>query len=125
MALPRVAPGERAKSRTAMACPGVAEVVNRGGFPAVMGGDHYVAYPSFEGFAQGFAEGKERARLGFIHIDAHTDFSDSSSLGGRYHHGTMVRRISENPMVSYKNLAWVGINSRVSLDQYDLSEPTT
>lgn len=99
---------------------GVSEVVKRGGFPVVMGGDHYVTYPSFEGFAQGLAERKEGARLGHIHMDAHTDFNDSNSLGGRYHHGTMVRRISENPMISYKNLAWVGINSPVTTDQFDL-----
>ncbi len=99
---------------------GMSEVSKRGGFPAVMGGDHYVAYPSFEGYAKGFAERKENAKLGFIHIDAHTDFWDSHALGGKYHHGTMVRRISENPMVDYKNLAWVGLNSPVTLDQYEL-----
>ena len=32
----------------------------------------------------------------------------------------MVRRISENPMVSYKNLAWVGLNSALTTDQQDL-----
>ena len=99
---------------------GVAEVVTRGGFPVVMGGDHYVAYPSFEGFAKGMAERKEGVRLGFIHIDAHTDFNDDNTLGGRYHHGTMVRRISENPAIAYKNLAWVGLNSPVTIDQFQL-----
>ena len=38
-------------------------------------------------------------------------------MGGRYNHGTMVRRISEMPMVSYKNLAWVGLNHVLSIDQ--------
>lgn len=99
---------------------GVAEVVRRGGFSVVMGGDHYVAYPSFEGFARGMAERHENLRLGFIHIDAHTDFNDSNALGGRYHHGTMVRRISENTAIDYRNLAWVGLNSPVTLDQFEL-----
>ena len=99
---------------------GVYEVVKRGGFSVVMGGDHYVAYPSFEGYAQGTAERKEGARLGYLHIDSHSDFSDGNSLGGRYHHGTMVRRISENPIISYKNLAWVGLHSALSVDQYRL-----
>ena len=76
---------------------GVYEVVKRGGFSVVMGGDHYVAYPSFEGFAKGIAERTEGARLGYLHIDAHSDFQDGNSVGGRYHHGTMVRRVSENP----------------------------
>ena len=99
---------------------GVAEVVRRGGFSVVLGGDHYVTFPSFEGFALGMAERKEGVRLGHIHMDAHSDFNESNALGGRYHHGTMVRRISENASIDYKNLAWVGINSPVTLDQFDL-----
>jgi agmatinase len=99
---------------------GMAEIVKRGGFPVVIGGDHYVTYPSFEGFARGMAERKPGARLGYIHIDSHSDFRDSSPIGGRFNHGTMVRRISENPMVSFKNLAWVGLNSGIPIDQYRL-----
>ena len=79
-----------------------------------------MAYPSFEGFAKGMAERKEGVRLGFIHIDAHTDFNDDNALDGRYHHGTMVRRISENPAIDYKNLAWIGLNSPVTVDQFHL-----
>ena len=99
---------------------GVAEVVTRGGFSVVLGGDHYVTYPSFEGFAKGMAERKEGVKLGHIHMDAHSDFNESNALGGRYHHGTMVRRISENDSIDFKNLAWVGINSPVTIDQFDL-----
>ena len=100
---------------------GVSEVVQRGGFPVVLGGDHYVAYPSFEGFALGMAERKPNPRLGYLHIDSHTDFWDDWGTGGKYNHGTCVRRISENPMVSYKNLAWMGLNgSTLDADQYRL-----
>ena len=100
---------------------GMTEIVKRGGFPVVIGGDHYVTYPSFEGFAHGYAERKSNPRLGYIHIDSHSDFRDSmGEIGGRFNHGTMVRRISENPMVSYKNLAWVGLNSALTTDQQGL-----
>ncbi len=97
---------------------GMSEVVKRGAFPAVLGGDHYITYPAFEGFAKGIAERTSAARLGHIHIDSHSDFRDDMGPGGgRYNHGTMVRRISENPMVSYKNLAWVGVNAGLTVDQ--------
>lgn len=101
---------------------GMAEIVKRGAFPVVLGGDHYVTYPSFEGFALGIAESRPNAKLGYIHIDSHTDFRDETgSIGGRYTHGTMVRRISENPMVSFNNLAWVGLNGYgLNVDQYQL-----
>ena len=81
---------------------------------ASMGGDHTVVLPILRAMA------KKHGPVGLVHIDAHTDFGDSNALGGRYHHGTMVRRISENPMIDYKNLAWVGLNSPVTLDQYEL-----
>ena len=96
---------------------GMTEIVKRGAFPVVLGGDHYVTYPSFTGFAKGIAERTPDARIGYIHIDSHNDFLDSFGSGGRYNHGTMVRRISENPMVSYKNLSWVGLNTPLNLEQ--------
>ena len=99
---------------------GMTEVVKRGAFALVLGGDHYVAYPSFEGFARGIAERREGARLGYIHIDSHSDFRDDYDIGGRFNHGTCVRRISENPMLSYRNMAWVGLNKTLSIDQVRL-----
>ena len=101
---------------------GMAEVTKRGAFPVVLGGDHYVAYPSFEGFARGFVERNPNAKLGYIHLDSHTDFYDDfGDLGGRYNHGTCVRRISENPVISLKNMSWVGlVGTGLTLDQYRL-----
>ena len=99
---------------------GMTEVVKRGAFALVLGGDHYVAYPSFEGFAKGFAERKHGARLGYIHIDSHSDFYDEQGNSGRYNHSTCVRRISENPMVSYKNMAWVGLCKSLNSEQIRL-----
>ena len=92
---------------------GVAEVVRRGGKPIVLGGDHYITYPCFEGFAKGMAESKPDARLGYVHIDSHPDFREGYRGLGRYNHATSARRLSENPMISYKNMAWVGLNGPV------------
>ena len=92
---------------------GVGDIVKRGGLPVVLGGDHYLTYPSFEGFASGIAERMPNARLGHVHIDSHTDFRDSYGGFGRYNHGTCVRRLSENPMIAYRNIAWVGLNGNV------------
>ena len=84
---------------------GVAGIVERGGLPVVLGGDHYLTYPSFEGFAKGIAERRPGAKLGHVHVDSHTDFRDSYADFGRYNHGTCVRRLSENPVIAYKNIA--------------------
>ena len=92
---------------------GVFTVVKEGALPVLLGGDHYLTYPAFEGLAQGVAERKHGARIGHVHIDSHTDFRDSYEGFGKYNHGTSVRRISENSMISYKNMAWVGLNGSV------------
>jgi agmatinase len=93
---------------------GVAGIVKRGGFPVVLGGDHYIAYPCFEGFVNGMLERKSNPRLGYLHVDTHPDFRDEyGPIGGKYNHATAARRISENAAVSYKNMAWVGLNGFV------------
>lgn len=92
---------------------GVAEIVERGGLPVVLGGDHYLTYPAFDGLSKGIAKRSAGARLGHIHIDSHTDFRDEYVGFGKYNHGTSVRRLSENPMINYKNMVWIGLNGNV------------
>ena len=53
---------------------GVEGIVKRGGLPVVLGGDHYIAYPCFEGFVRGMSERKENLRVGYLHVDTHSDF---------------------------------------------------
>ena len=81
--------------------------------PVLLGGDHYITYPAFEGLCKGFSELKNNAKIGHVHIDSHTDFRDSYAGLGKFNHGTSVRRLSENPMIEYKNIAWVGLNGNV------------
>ena len=92
---------------------GVSDIVKRGGMPVILGGDHYVAYPGFAGFARGMSERRSNPRLGYLHIDSHPDFRDRHGVGGKYTHGTQVRRLSEDTTISYKNMAWVGLNGAV------------
>ncbi len=92
---------------------GMSDIVKLGGVPILLGGDHYLAYPGFEGFARGLMERGENPKLGYVHIDSHTDFRDGYGDLGRYNHGTCARRISENSVVSYKNMSWVGLNGSV------------
>ena len=91
----------------------MADITRRGGMPVVLGGDHYIAYPSFEGFVRGMAERRSNPRVGYLHIDTHSDFRDEYVGGGRYNHGTAARRVSESPALSYRNMAWLGLNGPV------------
>ncbi|MBI4337981.1 MAG: agmatinase family protein [Chloroflexi bacterium] len=98
----------------------VYEVVKRGAFSVCLGGDHYVGYPSCLGATRAIVEKDPRVKVGYIHVDGHLDFTDGNPIFGRYNHGTNARRISELPMVSPSNMAWVGIQGWVSTEQWDL-----
>lgn len=89
---------------------GVCEIVKRGGFSLLIGGDHYVGFPSCLGFTRGMRERLPHARIGYIHIDSHTDFFDEVPLFGKYNHGTNARRISELEATVPSNMVWIGLS---------------
>lgn len=91
----------------AIAAP-VAQLVERGAMPVVIGGDHFVPYPSFIGYVRGVRSGKPNAKVGFLCIDGHFDFWDEFRDMGRLNHGTFARRISEHEAVG--NMVWWGLN---------------
>ena len=96
---------------------GVYEVVRRGGFSVCLGGDHYIGYPSCLGYCRAVREQQPTARVGYIHIDGHLDFSDAVAAWGKYNHGTNARRISEIDVVSPANMVWIGIQGWVTEEQ--------
>jgi agmatinase len=46
------------------------EIVRRGGFPVMLGGDHYVTYPLFLGYHDAKRAADPDHRIGYIQIDA-------------------------------------------------------
>jgi agmatinase len=89
---------------------GVYEVVKRGAFSLVMGGDHYIGYPSCLGFTRAISERNSHVKIGYIHIDTHTDFFEEIPLFGKYNHGTNARRISELEVTVPRNMVWIGLS---------------
>lgn len=101
----------------------VASVVERGAMPITIGGDHYIAYPAFKGVADALAKQDADVRIGYLHIDSHTDFWDEFPYIGKYAHGTSARRVSEHPNVAIERMAWLGLNGPfVGIDQYTLAK---
>lgn len=88
----------------------VAGVVERGGFPVVLGGDHFVAYPSMRGFAEGLRRAHPGSRMGYVHVDMHLDLTDHVPYWGKYASGSPARRISEIDGIDPTKMVFVGIN---------------
>jgi arginase family enzyme len=96
----------------------VAAIMRRGAFPVVLGGDHYITYPSFLGFAGVMAERGAR-RVGYIQLDGHFDLADESSIWGKHFHGSNARRASEHAMLSTENMVWIGTSGYTRTEQWD------
>ena len=90
--------------RTRKQVKGFSQTVSENAFPVMLGGDHYLTFPAFEGFAQ-TVEGD----VGLVHLDAHSDTMSDGELYGQHWHGSPMSRIDELPSGGYKNHAMVGI----------------
>lgn len=70
----------------------VSEILDKGAFPLVVGGDHTISYPIVRAFGR-------YKNLNIVHIDAHLDFEDPRPE--RVDNTTPFRRISELPFVDH------------------------
>jgi arginase family enzyme len=55
-------------------------LARRGTFPILLGGDHYISFPSFWGFSEGVP--RTANRVGYIHIDGHLASTTTTRCGG-------------------------------------------
>lgn len=93
------------------------EVVSRSTMPVLLGGDHYITYPAFVGYADSVGED-----VGLLHLDAHTDTWGDNDLYGEHYHGSPMARIAESEHGSYANHAMVGIRGHADMEFVDILE---
>jgi agmatinase len=91
------------------------EIVSRSTMPILLGGDHYITYPAFVGYADSVGED-----VGLLHLDAHTDTWGESDLYGEHYHGSPMARIAESEYGSYENHAMVGIRGHTDMEFLDI-----
>jgi len=86
----------------ALISAGIAAVLNGGGIPLALGGDHSVAYPILA------ALGPRHPGLTLVQVDAHPDLYDSFE-GDRFSHACPFARIMEEGLVA--RLVQIGIRT--------------
>jgi agmatinase len=84
----------------------------------ILGGEHSISYPAVAGLAEALKRTTPAHRLGYLQIDHHFDFGDSSILHGLYYHGSNARRIYELPVIRPEAMAFVGMGDLTSASQY-------
>ena len=93
-------------------------IVERGAFPVMLGGDHYVSYPLIAGYHAARLAAGER-RIGYIQVDAHLDLQDDNPTHGTHWHGSNARRVAELEGFSPENMVWVGALDIAWRDEWD------
>ncbi len=84
----------------------------------LLGGEHSLSFPFYCGVAESYYE-KQGGRVGYVQIDNHFDFGDTSVLHGPYYHGSNGRRISEYPRMSLDAMGFVGVGDLTTATQFD------
>lgn len=82
----------------------VAEILDSGAIPIILGGDHGITWPSATAVADAYGHGS----VGVVHFDAHADTAPDmkGTLAG---HGTPMRRLIESGAVPGRNFVQVGL----------------
>lgn len=103
--------------RTREQVKGYAKTIAETTFPIMLGGDHYLTYPAFDGFAETID-----GDVGLIHLDAHSDTIEGDDLYGDHWHGSPMACINKSDSGSYANHAMIGIRGYERAGFEDLIE---
>jgi agmatinase len=82
----------------------VAEILEGGSIPIILGGDHGITWPVATAVADVYGSGK----IGIVHFDAHADTAPDCK-GALAGHGTPMRRLIESGAVRGSNFVQVGL----------------
>lgn len=98
----------------------VGTVAAQGTMPVLLGGDHYLTFPAFTGFA----EGAGHDSVGLVQLDAHTDTASESALFGEHFHGSSTHQIGASRYGSLATTSQVGIRGYESPDFFEFADET-
>ncbi len=90
---------------------GVAEIVEKGAIPIILGGDHSITLAELR------AVSKKHGPVALVHFDSHSDLCDEV-FGEKYNHGTPFRRAIEEGLIDPSHSIQVGMRGSL----YDPNE---
>jgi arginase family enzyme len=96
---------------------GTRAIVERGAFPLILGGDHFISLPCCQGVADVLAA--RGARLGFLQFGCELGLAGEDPVWGQDWAGSALRRLTELGVVAPRNLAWVGPSGLVPRAEWD------
>jgi agmatinase len=98
----------------------LASIINKGAFPIILGGDHYITFPLFDEFAKTLKQ--KGQKIGLIQLASSLDLADAHPLWGKQWHGATLRRIVESNAIDASNLVWLGVHGLLSYSEWEFAE---
>jgi agmatinase len=102
-------------ARTAASVRDAARTIASKTFPLVLGGDHYIMFPAY----QGVCDAHPGATIGIVQIDAHDDTIDDDPVLGRHWCGSPIQRAIEHASLGAAAVAMVGLRGFIGKDLLD------
>ena len=84
----------------------IGEVLDKGDFPFILGGDHSISYPGIKALHD-----RTEGKVGIIQFDSHLDLVDDSPVQGKFSQSSQIRRALELPRVAPENIVQIGVRS--------------
>lgn len=94
----------------------VAEIAGRRARPLILGGDHFITYPSVTGLAR-----HHDGELAYLHIDMHLDLADDVPGFGRLASGTPLRRLIDDGTLRGERVVIFGAESFQHRNEWEYS----
>jgi agmatinase len=95
-------------------------IIQRGAFPVMLGGDHYITYPLLQGLKEGVSS-RGGKKIGYIQLASQLDLAEQDMVWGKDWHGATVKRILDAGVVDPQNIAWIGIHGYVPAGEWKLA----
>jgi agmatinase len=100
---------------------GIAGIVETGALPVILGGDHFISYPSIMGVRDGLRQAGRQDAVGYVHIDAHMDLLDELPWFGKLSSGSQVRRLIDSGTLDPATMLMIGIGGALPKVEVDFA----
>ena len=99
----------------------MARIAGRGALPVILGGDQLVSAPLVQGFAAAVRERTGRG-IGYVQFSSQLDLGEVDPVWGNVWRGTTARRILDSGAVDARNMAWIGTNGYLRLEDWEFAQ---
>jgi agmatinase len=97
----------------------VGALVRKGALPVILGGDHYITFPSVTGVSEALGSG---TRLGYLHFDMHLDMAGEIPYWGKDSCGAVIHRLIDEDVVGGERITVIGAESFQHQNEVDFAK---